>query len=318
MRRLTLGRRRRANPFGIVTLAVLALALPVAASVASAQTGTIVGTVVDQASKTPLPSVQVQIVGTTRGVITGSDGHFRLAVVPSGPTQIRATRIGYAAATQTVSVPTGDVATVDFGLSATQVTLDQVVVTGTQETQRERVSGNLVAVIAADSVNKAAVNTFSDLLAGKAAGVDIMQSSGEVGASSRIRIRGSNSISLSNDPLLVIDGVFVDNGTNSLANAIFTGGQTVSRFDDLNPDEIENVEILKGPSASALYGTAGANGVILVTTKKGAAGRAVWTAHGEYGGIYQAADYPATAPLGDFIAKRIEPEFAAAQERALA
>ncbi len=295
MRRLTQVRGRRTSPFGLVTFALLALALPLVAGVASAQTGTVVGTITDQATKTGIPSVQVQIVGSTRGVISGSDGHYRLTAVPSGPVRLRVTRIGYAAATQTANVPTGDVATLDFVLSATQVTLDQVVVTGTQATERARESGNLVAVIQTDSVNKGAVQTFSDLIAGKAAGVNIEQNSGEVGTSSRIRIRGNNSISLSNDPLLVIDGIYVDNGSSSIAPDIFTGGagQAPSRFDDLNPNEIENVEVLKGPSASALYGTAGANGVILVTTKKGAAGKAVWTAHSDYGGVYQAAVYPA-------------------------
>jgi TonB-dependent starch-binding outer membrane protein SusC len=275
-----------------VTLALLALALPLVAGVASAQTGTIVGTITDAATKTAIPSVQIQIVGSTRGVISGTDGHYRIGGVPSGSAQLRVTRIGYAAATQTVNVPTGDVATADFVLTATQVTLDQVVVTGTQGTERARESGNSVPIIQADSVNKGAVQTFSDLIAAKAAGVDVTQSSGSPGTASRIRIRGNNSISLANDPLLVIDGVYVDNGTNSFAPGFGVGGQTVSRFDDLNPDEIENVEVLKGPSASALYGTAGANGVILVTTKKGSAGKAVWTAHGDYGGVYQAAVYP--------------------------
>jgi TonB-dependent starch-binding outer membrane protein SusC len=293
MRRLTHVRGRRTNRFGLVTLALLALALPLAAGVASAQTGTIVGTITDGATKTAIASVQVEIVGSTRGVISGTDGHYRLGAVPSGSAQIRVTRIGYAAATQTVNVPTGDIATADFVLTATQVTLDQVVVTGTQTTQRERESGNLVAVIQTDSVNKGAVQTFSDLIAAKAAGVDVAQESGEVGSSSRIRIRGNNSISLDNDPLLVIDGIFVDNSSSSISSAIFTGGQVPSRFDDLDPDQIENVEVLKGPSASALYGAAGANGVILVTTKKGASGHAVWTAHTDYGQVFQGAVYPA-------------------------
>jgi len=173
MRRLTQVQGRRTNPFGLVTLALLALALPFAASVASAQTGTIVGTVTDGASKTPIPSVQIQIVGSTRGVISGPDGHYRFVGVPSGSTQLRVTRIGYAAATQTVNVPTGDVATADFVLTATQVPLDQVVVTGTLVNERERETGNLVAVIQTDSVNKGPIETFSDLIAGKAAGVDV-------------------------------------------------------------------------------------------------------------------------------------------------
>jgi TonB-dependent starch-binding outer membrane protein SusC len=272
---------------GRMALVGIALALPLVS--ASAQTGTIVGTITDQATKAPIASVQVQIVGTTRGVISGQDGHYRVAVVPSGPTQLRVSRIGYAAATQTVTVPTGDVVTADFALTATNITLDQVVVTGTQTGERERETGNLVAVIPTDSINKGAVQTFSDLIAGKAAGVEIGQSSGEVGANSRIRIRGNNSVSLTNDPLLIIDGVYVNNSSQSLSSNLFTGGQIPSRFDDLNPDEIENVEVLKGPSAAALYGTAGANGVILVTTKKGSAGRAVWTAHTDFGGVYEAS-----------------------------
>jgi TonB-linked SusC/RagA family outer membrane protein len=273
-------------------LIAVALALPGSAAIAAAQTGTIVGTITDQATKTGIPSVQVQIVGSTRGVISGPDGHYRLNVVPSGPTQLRVTRIGYAAATQTANVPTGDVATLDFALSATQVTLDQVVVTGTSAGERERETGNLVAVIQTDSINKGAVETFSDLIAGKAAGVEVSQGSGEVGTASRIRIRGNNSVSLDNDPLLVIDGVFVNNSSAASPN-ISVGGQQTTRFDDLDPNQIENVEVLKGPSASALYGTAGANGVILVTTKKGATGHAVWTAHTDYGQVFQAGVFQA-------------------------
>jgi TonB-linked SusC/RagA family outer membrane protein len=278
---------------GAMTLISVAFALPVAATIAAAQTGTIVGTITDQTTKTGIPSVNVQIVGSTRGVVSGPDGHFRINGVASGPAQIRATRIGYAAATQTISVPTGDVVTADFALSATQVTLDQVVVTGTSANERLRETGNLVAVVQADSINKGAVETFSDLLAGKAAGVQIDQQSGEVGSSSRIRIRGNNSVSLNNDPLLVVDGVFVNNNSASTPTAIFTGGQQTSRFDDLDPNQIENIEVLKGPSASALYGTAGANGVILVTTKKGSTGHAVWTAHTDYGQTFQAGVYQA-------------------------
>jgi TonB-linked SusC/RagA family outer membrane protein len=315
MRRLTQVRRRRATPLGIVTFALLALALPFVAGVASAQTGTIVGTVTDQSTKGPIPSVQVQIVGTSRGAITGADGHYRLAVVASGPTQLRVTRIGYAAATQTVSVPTGDVVTADFTLTATNVTLDQVVVTGTQTTERERETGNLVAVIQTDSISKGPIETFSDLIAGKAAGVDVDQSSGEAGTSSRIRIRGSNSISLSNDPLLIVDGVYVNNG--SASSTIGVGGQLPSRFDDLNPDDIENVEILKGPSASALYGSAGANGVILVTTKKGSSGKAVWTAHADYGGVYNAAKFPANFGQVGTVAGGGETTFCTLQSQAV-
>ena len=191
-----------------------------------------------------------------------------------------------------MTVPTNSVATVDFVLAQTQVTLDQVIVTGTQVNERERQSGNTVAVITVDSINKAAVNSFSELITAKAAGVDVTQSSGEIGTGSRIRIRGSNSVSLPNDPLVVIDGIWVNDQQQSLSAGAGVGGQTPSRLDDLNPDEIENVEVLKGPSASALYGSAGANGVLLITTKKGLSGKAQWTAHADYGQAVQIATFP--------------------------
>jgi TonB-dependent starch-binding outer membrane protein SusC len=292
MQCLSKARQRRTGLRAAVASIAIALALPLTVAVATAQTGTVAGTVTDRNAHTPVPAAQVQIIGTTRGTLTGNDGHFRLAAVPSGPVQLRVTRIGFAAETRTVTVPTGDQATADFTLAATQITLDQVVVTGTQQAERERETGNLVSTIAVDSVNKAAIGTFSDLLTAKAAGVEVAQSTGEIGTGARIRIRGSNSSSLPNDPLLVIDGVYVDNNPKSFADGFAIGGQAPSRFDDLNPDDIANVEILKGPAASALYGTAGANGVILVTTKKGVSGKAQWTAHADYGSVKNFATYP--------------------------
>ena len=259
---------------------------------AAAQTGTVAGTVTDQGSSAPVPSAQVTIVGTTRGTLSNSQGHYEIAGLPTGPAQVRVTRIGYAAETRTVTVPTNSVATVDFVLAQTQVTLDQVIVTGTQVNERERQSGNTVAVISVDSINKAAVNSFSELITAKAAGVNVTQSSGEIGTGARIRIRGSNSVSLPNDPLVVIDGIWVNSSENSISAGAGVGGQTPSRLDDLNPDEIENIEVLKGPSASALYGSAGANGVLLVTTKKGLSGKAQWTAHADYGQAIQIATFP--------------------------
>jgi TonB-dependent starch-binding outer membrane protein SusC len=270
----------------------LLLALPITAVVAAAQTGTVSGTVSDQSNNAPIPSAQVVIVGTTRGTLSGSDGKYTIPGVPSGPAQIRITRIGFASETRPVTVPTSSTATVDFLLAATQVTLDQVVVTGTQTTERSREAGNVISVIQTDSISKAAVNSFSELITAKAPGVNVTQSSGEIGTGARIRIRGSNSVSLPNDPLLIVDGIWVNNSANSISAGAGVGGQTPSRFDDLNPNEIENVEVLKGPSAAALYGSAGANGVIIVTTKTGASGKAEWTAHADYGQALQVATFP--------------------------
>lgn len=292
MRRLRNSGDRRGFTRWSVRLGSALLLLAATAAVATAQTGTVAGTVTDRTNHAAVPSAQVQIIGTTRGTLTGSDGHYRLAGVSSGPLVLRVTRIGYAAESRTVTVPTGDIATADFTLAPTQVTLDQVVVTGLGTQQRERENGNAVASIVGDSVSKAAIETFSDLLTAKASNVNITQSSGTIGTGSRIRIRGSNSVTLANDPLLVIDGLQVSNNANSFSDQFSVGGQTPSRFDDLNPEDIETIEVLKGPAASALYGTAGANGVILVTMKKGLSGRTQWNAHGEYGQVSNAAKFP--------------------------
>jgi TonB-linked SusC/RagA family outer membrane protein len=163
-------------------------------------------------------------------------------------------------------------------------------VTATGQTERKRQSGNSTASIDTSTVNLATVSNFSEVLSSRAPGVVVQAASGQTGASSRIRIRGSNSISLSNDPLLIVDGVRVDNNTQSAGLQV--GGQIPSRFNDINPEEIDNIEIIKGPAAAALYGTAAANGVIQVTTKKGRAGRTAWNVYGEAGNLHDVNDYP--------------------------
>src|SRR5579862_3042584 len=145
-------------------IAVAALAGLLVATAAQAQNGTITGTVRDRADSAPVPAAQVMIVGTTRGTITTDDGKFRIAGAPLGPVQLRVARIGYAAQTRTVTVPANDVANVDFTLTQTQITLDQVVVEATGNTESQRQTGMAVGTIQADSIQKAAVSTFSDLI----------------------------------------------------------------------------------------------------------------------------------------------------------
>ncbi len=274
-----------------VLSAELAL-LAMAAAPARAQRGSVTGHVSDRANGAAVPAASVVIVGTTRGTTTGADGHYRIINLPRGAAQIRVLRLGFEPQTSNVQIPDTGTVTVDFTLVPSAVKLDQVVVSAAGEQQRQRETGNAVSSISPDSIAQPAVASFSDLLNSRATGVSVVQQSGTTGGASKIRIRGANSVSLSNDPLLVIDGNRVDNNSNSASSNLFTGGQTPSRFDDLNPDEIEDVQILKGPAASALYGTAGANGVILVTTKHGVPGRTKWSAHAEYGSVRDYTDYP--------------------------
>lgn len=255
--------------------------------------GTITGRVTDAATKAPVPNVQIRMLNSGRGALTGDDGTYRLASVTAGTVTIQALRVGYAASPQRpVTVVDGGTTTADFALSIAASILDQVVVQASGETQRVREAGNLPANITGDSIPKSAVNDFSDVLAGRAPGVEIQQFSGTTGGGSEIRIRGANSASLSNAPLLIIDGVRADNNESAGQASALTGGQGPSRFDDIDPNEIENVEIVKGPAGAALYGSAGANGVIYVTTKHGHAGKARWALHADYGSVRNQTSFP--------------------------
>lgn len=267
-----------------------ALAVAIASPALAQSTGTIAGRITDRQTSRPLGNVQVRILGSNRGAITDDSGSYRVANVPTGAAQIAAQRIGYGPQARSVAVSAGGITTADFVMAAAVTTLDAITVTATGQTERKRENGAPTATIDSGALNKAALSTLSDALSSRVAGVVVQTSAGETGAGSRIRIRGSNSISLSNDPLLIIDGIRADNSSESSAQG--TGGQLPSRFNDINPEEIEDVEIIKGPAAAALYGTAAANGVIQVTTKKGRAGRTRWDAFTETGGLRDINDYP--------------------------
>ena len=253
---------------GVVAVLIAAL-LP---ATVSAQSATVTGRVVDQSTQRPLAEAQVNIAGTNRGTTTNAQGVFTITNVPTGSVEVRASRYGYQQGTQRITAAAGQTATVTFALSQAVVELGGLIVTATGQEQRVREVGNAVTKIELQEVELAPVQNFSQLLQGRAPGVTIIQNSGTVGAASRIRIRGASSVSLSGTPLMIVDGVRVNNDTE--ATGLFTGGQSVSRIDDLNPEDIESVEILKGPAASALYGTAAANGVIQITTKRGQRGSA--------------------------------------------
>ncbi|HKO15662.1 MAG TPA: SusC/RagA family TonB-linked outer membrane protein, partial [Gemmatimonadaceae bacterium] len=248
------------------------------------------GRVVDGGSQRALADVQIVVAGATASVRTGEDGRYRLTIVTPGAITLRAVRLGYGAESRVLTVAAGATTTADFALSPVAITLDQMMVTATGETERRRESGISIGTIDTSQLNPASVANLSTVLAARTPGVSVLSSTGSTGMGSRIRIRGSNSINLSNDPLLIVDGVRVNNQTASLAFSL--AGQTTSRFDDLNPEDIETIEIIKGPAASALYGTAAASGVIQVTTKRGRAGRTRWNSFGEYGTLNDVTRYP--------------------------
>lgn len=264
---------------GITWLLGFGAAAP-AALVAQATTGTVTGRVVDQETRQPLAAVQV-FVSPTLGAVTNEAGQFRITGVPVGTVTVRTRRIGFGAGSQSVTVTAGGTATANFEVTRSASQLEQVVISATGVQQRRREVGASTSNIDTTAFNPANVRNLGQVLAARSPGVIVQAPGGTAGTGARIRLRGVASLSLSNDPLLVVDGVIANNRTDNLSIGI--GGQQVSRFEDINPEEIENIEIIKGPAATALFGTGAANGVIQITTKRGRSGRPQWSLWGEGG-----------------------------------
>ena len=241
---------------------------------AQGSTGTITGRVVDSASGRPLTSTSVRVVGTVRGALTRDDGSFTIVSVPAGLQRVRASRIGFAPQVRSVTVPDGGTVTVTLTMPAQAAVLGDIVVTGYGTQRREAISG-AVSTVSGKQADVGAVTNVSQMLQARVAGVQVIQNSGEPGAGSQVRIRGGTSLSASNDPLYVIDGVPLQNEDISAgATGIGSINPQLGRnpLNAINPDDIESITVLKDASATAIYGSRGANGVILVTTKRGATG----------------------------------------------
>lgn len=255
----------------------------------TAATGTITGRVTDAASQQPLVGAAISVVGTTRGTLVNPDGTYRIAGVPAGTVQLRAQRIGYQASVRPVTLPSGGTVTADFALAATAVTLSEVVTTATGLQRRIELGNATAGIDAASEVANKPIANVGDLLQARAPGVQVLQGT-STGTGARVRIRGTSSLSLSNDPIYIIDGVRMT--SNSGSSSIGVGGSVPSRVNDINPEEIESIEVVKGPSAATLYGTDAANGVILITTKRGRAGETRYNVYAEQGLIRDLNQYP--------------------------
>jgi TonB-linked SusC/RagA family outer membrane protein len=258
-----------AHPLGA---ALLACALAMSPGRAFAQvTGTVRGQIIDVTTRRPLDAVQVYVPGTDLGTLTNANGQFELHLQP-GEVEIRARRVGYGSVGRRVTVAAGQTETVNLEIGQAAISLDAIVVTGAGTQTERRKLGNTVATIDAGTLQNAPVANFSEVLAAREAGVSVLPSGGLTGEGARIRIRGIASLSQPNEPIVYIDGVRVDR-SGGFGDYIGTGGGgTPSRLDDINPDAIERVEVLKGAAAATLYGTEASAGVIQVFTKTGSQG----------------------------------------------
>jgi len=237
---------------------------------AAAQQNAIGGVVMDAQTGRPLPSAQVSIVGRNQGGLTNELGRFLILNVDNGPVSVRATMIGYADVVQQASP--GDL-NLRFELQQTAISLDALVVTGTPGATQKKALGNVVSTLdAGDLTLKAPVTDVQQILNGRIAGVTVLSSTGMVGGASRINIRGASTFSLSNTPLIYVDGVRVNNNEASGPINQGFGSRSISRISDMNPEDIQSIEVIKGPAAATLYGTEASNGVIQIITKRGVRG----------------------------------------------
>ncbi|HVB30771.1 MAG TPA: SusC/RagA family TonB-linked outer membrane protein [Gemmatimonadaceae bacterium] len=271
-----------------------ALLLMVTASSVKAQ-GTVTGRVTATGTNEPLSDSRVMLAGTSLRTVTGADGRYTLRDVPAGAVEVRVIRVGYRELKKPVTVVTGETATLDFSMTQAVVQLSEIVTTATGEQRRVEI-GNSVSTLGNvdQKVETTPVNNLADLMVAKSPGVVVLPGA-MTGSAPTVRIRGIGSLAtagsgISNDPIYVIDGVRMNTSTLNLG----TGGTSASLLNDLDPNEIQDVEIVKGPSAATLYGTDAANGVIVITTKRGRAGATRWSWFGEQGAVDDRNKYPTT------------------------
>jgi TonB-dependent SusC/RagA subfamily outer membrane receptor len=259
--------------------AALGLVLAVAPHLVNAQatTGTVRGRVTDAASGQGVLNASVLVDGTRIGASTGDNGAFTLAAVPTGARSVTVRRIGYQLVRKSVTVNVGDNAIGDIPLNVSAVNLSEVVVTGTAAPTEKRKLGTSIASVDSVLIGRAQAVTVDQALQGKVPGAQITQNSGGPGGGGiSVRLRGTNSFISGSDPLYIVDGVIVDNGSAQLADL---GGRSnpQNRLADINPSDIDRIEIIRGAAAAALYGSRANNGVVQIFTKRGNVGRPRFT-----------------------------------------
>jgi TonB-linked SusC/RagA family outer membrane protein len=255
------------------------------------------GKITDKESGQPIPFAQIQIVGTNLGTQTNQQGVYLVRGLPTGGHTVRVIALGYQAGQQTVTVSAAQETKLDFALAKAAFQLEAVVTTATGN-QLTRELGNSIAKIeTAKLVQEQPITAMQDVLNGRAAGVTLTQSNGTVGGGARVRIRGLSSASLPNDPLVIVDGVRVEQGSPDISppsgiGQTYIGGGRPSFLNNIGAEEVESIDIVKGPSAATLYGTQSANGVIVITTKRGRAGAPRWDLFMTQGVSVDPYDYP--------------------------
>ena len=253
--------RPRLRFIGLVTAACALL-------VSSAGAQQVTGRVMDDRTGQPIAAVQVFIADTGIGALTQQNGRYLLLNVPAGTHTLSVQRIGFGTQTQEITVAAGETVVLDFQLREQALAMDEIVITGVPGGNRRRAVGNVVSTLDAAALQEIVpIDKVGNILAGRTAGVNMTSVDGQVGSGSMIRVRGESTLSLPPNPLIYIDGVRVENAETTGPNE-----SRISRLDDISPEEIESIEVLRGPSAATLYGTEASQGVVNIITKRGIAG----------------------------------------------
>ncbi len=294
----------RRTSAALILGAAIGLTCAAALAAAAQTTGVIRGKVTDAATGRPVDGAQVYVAGTELGTLSNADGQYQFTL-RAGAVELRTRRVGFASATQQVTVTPAQVTEADFSLKQAAIGLDVVVVTGAGVETEKRKLGNTVATIDAATLRSAPVTNFSEMLAAREPGVSVLPSGGLTGEGARIRIRGSASLSQPNEPIVYVDGIRVDR-SGGFGDFVGTGGGgNPSRLDDINPEAIERIEILKGAAAATLYGTEASAGVIQIFTKQGSRGAPRF-------------DFMTEQGFSRYPASRYEPEYGWVRTDALA
>lgn len=243
-----------------------------------AQNASIQGSISDEKSEL-LPGSTIFLEGSTKGVAADVDGKYILRDIEPGEYTLKATFIGYVNYSKKVTVNAGDNLTINIVMKPDYMELEGVVVTGYKSTERKFLTGATVQV-KSEQIQNQSLPSFEQLIQGRAAGVNITAANGVPGSPVRVTIRGTSSISAGSEPLYVVDGIPITTGDFSPGNL----GARTNALADINPNDIESIDVLKDAAATAIYGSRGANGVVLITTKRGKAGATKFSVN-YYGGI---------------------------------
>ena len=259
------------------TLALAVFCLAVPAVLAAQATGTVRGHVTDAATGRGLGDAQVTVDGTRAGGSTNANGDYTITGIPAGERTITIRRLGYQPGRVTVTVGVGASATADAALRVSAINLSDVVVTGTgAPTERRRIGASVASVDSA-MISKAQALTIDQAMQGKIPGAQISQNSGGPGGGGiSVRLRGVNSFISGSDPLYIVDGVIVDNSSGQLAD-LGIRSNPQNRLADINPADIERIEVIRGAAAAALYGSRANNGVVQIFTRRGTTGKPRYT-----------------------------------------